>query len=100
MPDSDRVHLTRVQELGCIVCRMVLNIYSPAEIHHVLDGGRRLGHQSVLPLCPSHHRGGSDGTVDQCVSRHPYKKRFEDKYGTEAELLERVKERLYERFGD
>ena len=96
MTPAEALHLRRVQELGCIACWRT-GVYSPAEIHHVLDGGRRKGHMYVLPLCFPHHRGGSDGTGAPFVSRHPYKKRFEDTYGTEEELLSIVEERLHER---
>jgi len=53
----------RVQELGCIVCRKYLFVFSPAEIHHVREGDGKGGqrprnHLEVLPLCPSHHRNG------------------------------------------
>jgi len=92
---TERQHMDNVQSLGCIVCRR-LGVYSPAEIHHVLDGNRRRGHMYVLPLCVPHHRGGSDGVSDQFYSRHPYKKRFEHEYGSEAELLETVQELLHE----
>ena len=39
----------------------------------------------VLPLCAIHHRNGSHNPP---ISRHPNKKRFEEAYGTEEELLE------------
>lgn len=99
MNKSEALHLDRVQQLGCIAC-WIDGLYSPAEIHHLLEGGRRIGHKYVLPLCFPHHRGGFDGAGASAVSRHPYKARFESKYGTEQELLAMVEKRLYERFGD
>jgi len=95
MTRSEALHLDKVQALGCIACYQE-GVYSPAEIHHILDGNRRIGHHSVLPLCVPHHRGGSDGdSYPHAVSRHPFKRRFEDKYGTEQVLLAQVKERLH-----
>ena len=99
MTKEEERHLDRVQQLGCIVCRQV-DIYTPAEIHHILDGNRRIGHFDVLPLCFPHHRGGSDGSRDNFISRHPYKARFEQQYGPEAGLLIAGRRLLYERFGD
>ncbi len=99
MTKDEKLHLDRVQQLGCIVCRLEYKWYSPAEIHHIIDGNKRKGHFYVLPLCPSHHRGGSDGVGGQYVSRHPYKARFEDKYGQESDLLGHVQDRLRDRFG-
>jgi hypothetical protein len=58
-------------------------------VHHVLSGGRRIGHLSTLPLCdPGHHQGGQSLGM---VSRHPWKAQFEAKYGTEQELLDRLR---------
>lgn len=99
MTKDEEDHLDKVQQLGCIVC-WIEQVYSPAEIHHILDGGRRRGHKYVLPLCFPHHRGGCDGTTINFISRHPYKARFEERYGTEERLLERVSTRLHERFGN
>lgn len=93
MTHDEAQHLDRVQQLGCIAC-YIDGVYSPAEIHHVLDGNRRMGHKYVLPLCVLHHRGGGDG-VSSPVSRHPYKKRFELRYGTEEQLLLTVEARLH-----
>lgn len=75
----------RVRELGCIACYVDMHIFSNAEIHHMLSGGRRMGEMFVLGLCPPHHRGGRDD--NECVSRDHNQRRFEAKYGTEAELL-------------
>lgn len=100
MTKDEALHVSRVQEMGCIAC-WITGVYTPAEIHHVLDGNRRLGHKFVLPLCVPHHRGGSDGAgIQSFVSRHPYKKRFEERYGTEQELLQIVEDRLHERYRD
>ena len=44
----------------------------------------------VLPLCGPHHQTGGPGAP----SIHPWKARFEAKYGTQAELLAKVAELL------
>jgi hypothetical protein len=50
-------HFDRVANLGCILCKTVLDIKdTPAEIHHVFDTADRSDFL-VLPLCPAHHRG-------------------------------------------
>ena len=50
-----------------------------------------MGHLYSLPLCaPGHHRNG--GRL--MVSRHPFKSRFEMRYGTEMELLNMLQDRL------
>lgn len=73
---------------GCVVCR------SPALVHHLLSGGRRVGHLDTIPLCYLHHQSGRNDK--QVVSRHPWRKQFEQRYGTEQELLNNLR-RKYER---
>lgn len=101
MPASGYLHLRvcvnkdqkrfqdRVRALGCIVCHSE-GVDSPAEIHHLLSGSRRIGEDSVLGLCQIHHRGQIN--TAKAVSRHPWRREFEARYGTEAELLEKTME--------
>ncbi len=77
------------QEIGCIACRRAGHGYTPAEVHHLKSGGRRVSHMASIPLCHRHHRGGA-GTGD-FVSRHPFKVRLEGHYGTESELLDHAR---------
>ena len=78
-----------IRALGCIVC-LGQKVDSPAEIHHILSGSRRIGEDSVLGLCQIHHRGQINN--EEAVSRHPWRREFEARYGTEAELLEKTRE--------
>lgn len=51
-----------------------------------------MGHLYSLPLCdPGHHQGGQSLGL---VSRHPWKTRFEEKYGCELTLLNGLQRRL------
>ena len=87
---QERQWMDDVQSLGCIVCRRHGRTETPAEIHHI-DGKTKQGaHFHVLPLCYFHHRQGSDSEL--FTSRHPYKRRFEERYGPEMELLFIVEE--------
>jgi hypothetical protein len=77
-----------VQELGCVVCLKFHQVRTPAAVHHIVEGSRRLGHFYTIPLCdPGHHQ---NSPTPQKISRHPNKARFEKKYGSEYELLEYV----------
>lgn len=88
---AEQNHMDNVRQLGCIVCRS-LGLYGvAAEIHHIDGKTKPQAHMKVLPLCYEHHRMGSD---KEPISRHPYKKRFVDAYGTEESLLEKVTELL------
>jgi hypothetical protein len=58
--NEERRYLSRVAELGCLVCRRMGYPGTPAEIHHKRAGtgaGRRSSHFDAMPLCPEHHRG-------------------------------------------
>jgi len=77
---------------GCIACRLEGRPPRPTAVHHILRGGVRMGHLFTLPLCdPGHHQNGSQFGM---VSRHPWKARFEAKYGAEMELLSLMKVKL------
>lgn len=88
MTKAERAHLTRVAELGCILCLRLGTPGTPAEIHHPRkDQGiaQRAGHFDAIPLCPEHHRGntGLHGMGARAFERH---------YNvTEMELLSHVR---------
>lgn len=74
-----------IQDNGCIVCLEFMGVFTPAEIHHIEGKTKPGAHKKTLGLCYFHHRAGNDCT--EYTSRHPHKKRFEERYATEAELL-------------
>lgn len=81
--------MSAIVEHGCIACRMDGHEPRPTAVHHMLRGGQRIGHLFTLPLCdPGHHKNGEQFGF---ISRHPSKARFEQRYGTEAELLAGLK---------
>ena len=84
MTNDEKAFHRAVRDLGCIVCRQV-GAQTPAEIHHILQGGRRKGEKYVLGLCALHHRGGAN--CAEYTSRHPWRSAFEARYGTEYDLL-------------
>jgi hypothetical protein len=87
---AERLHIERVREFGCIVCRLHYNEFKPAAIHHTQGSVKPGAHMSVLPLCYDHHQGGNDDGA--FISRHPYKMRFEKAYGDESYLLKTLGE--------
>ena len=87
---AERAWMSAITELGCIACRIDGHPGTPGAVHHLLSGGRRMGHLFTICLCdPGHHQ---QGQMFGKVSRHPWKARFEAMYGTEAELLERTRD--------
>ena len=92
MKKSEKEYLEKLVEFGCVACRKVHGVYTQPAIHHIRAGmgvGQRNSTENCLPLCPSHHQTGGYG-----VAFHAGKKAFEEKYGTELELLDWLKERL------
>ena len=94
MRKREAEYLSKVADIGCIICYRAGNAGTLAEIHHIrglgLGMGVRNSHYNVLPLCPEHHRGNS--------GYHGMgRKAFERKYEvTEQELQLQVKELLNE----
>jgi hypothetical protein len=62
MSNASKRHLTRLAEIGCILCRHLGAAGTPAEIHHLREGqgaAQRGSDWTAIPLCPEHHRGAS-----------------------------------------
>lgn len=86
--------ISRILAFGCVACWLDGSPvgYRDAEVHHILRGGVRMGHLYSLPLCqPGHHRNGQHVGM---ISRHPWKARFEERYGSEQHLLNLLQGRL------
>jgi hypothetical protein len=74
-------------EIGCVACMIDGRRNTHVSIHHC-DGRTKPGcHKRVLPLCAGHHQDGTGGD-SSLIAVHPYKARFEARYGTQAELME------------
>jgi hypothetical protein len=53
---ADLSRFQALERIGCIACHMQ-DRWTASDVHHVLSGGKRKGHQYTIPLCPWHHRG-------------------------------------------
>lgn len=94
MTKAEKLHLSRVAELCCIVCRNEGLGETPAEIHHCSSGtglSVRADNFHVIPPCPIHHRQGGYG-----IAIHAGRQSWESHYGTERELLAQVLQLLGE----
>lgn len=83
---EEKAYMNAVAQLGCLICRQ------PAELHHVRNNtgiGLRPSHYNVIPLCHCHHRTNNFGHAV-----HNGVKTFEANYGTQQEMLERVRNML------
>ena len=91
MTNKEREHYDKLSSIGCIVCHLLYDVHTPAEVHHIrheAGAGRKSAYDKAIPLCPQHHRLGGYG-----VSYHAGRRAFEQAVGyTEVELLEITKE--------
>ena len=92
---AEKLMWSRLAALGCVACKKDGNFNTHVSIHHV-DGRTKPGcHQLVLPLCAGHHQDGT-GEDKTLIAVHPWKARFEARYGTQAELMDECAQLLFE----
>jgi hypothetical protein len=90
--DEKKYH-DRLCQLGCIAC-MIDGVYNPVVSIHHCDGRTKPGaHMKVLALCANHHQDGTEPGSGK-IAIHPWKKRFEDRYGTQEDLMDYCNELL------
>lgn len=88
--------IERCIRFGCVACWLDGYQPRPTAFHHIVVGGRRLGHLYGFGLRdPGHHQNGQQFGL---ISRHPFKAQFEAKYGSEFNILAlmKVKLRVYD----
>ena len=89
-------YFARVAALGCIACMMDGNPGTPPELHHPRAGagaGMKSPDADVIPLCHRHHRGTDH---PRTPSIHRDRLVFIERFGTEMQLLARVRALLGE----
>lgn len=88
--EQKRWHDLLVRVVGCAACRFGHDeLNDHCSIHHVDGRTKPNAHWYVLPLCAGHHQNGTGPTGFPGVPVHPFKAQFEQRYGTQAELLAR-----------
>lgn len=65
---------------GCVVCKKYYGLRTEPTIHHLTGAGMGLKSKEFIPLCHHHHQG-SQGI-------HTDPKLFEERFGTQEELLD------------
>ncbi|RZL40160.1 MAG: hypothetical protein EOP35_01760 [Rubrivivax sp.] len=94
---AERAWMDAITAIGCIACLIDGHPETPGAVHHLLSGGRRMGHMHTICLCdPGHHQNGQQFGK---VSRHPFKPRFEAIYGTESALLDLTQQLVQQQGG-
>lgn len=86
-PTADEARfMSAIADLGCVACRHDGWSNPDVSVHHI-DGRTKPGaHLLILPLCAGHHQDGT-GTNPTLIAVHPYKARFEARYGAQLALL-------------
>ena len=52
-----------ITQIGCIACYVMGVAGTPGAVHHLLRGGRRIGHLWTICLCdPGHHQNPPAGS--------------------------------------
>lgn len=96
--EQDR--LDAMIRLGCVACAHLKIPYADIEVHHLLSGGKRMGHWFTIPLCAGHHQGDFTRLQKELIPRKKLvaissgSKAFNKAYPTQRELWERVQKRL------
>ncbi len=93
---ADIERFAKLRAIGCVVSKIYFNRWEPAEIHHLVEGRKRLGHQFTIPLSPWFHRGipplgdmrPSEATKALGPSLALSKRDFVERFATERDLLE------------
>lgn len=74
------------QHVGCIACFKEFDARNfHVSVHHCDGRTKPNAHWLVLPLCAGHHQDGTG--LAGLIAVHPYKARFEERYGTQRELM-------------
>lgn len=97
MNRMEELRVQRMVRLGCVCCAYFDQPTPAVEVHHILDGGRRMGDWFTIPLCISHHRGGLwSVAVPQKyrVSISSGSKAFDAVFPSQMELWTMVQQRL------
>lgn len=81
--EEKRFHDALCRFVGCIACRLDDGFNDHCSVHHCDGRTKPDAHKFVLPLCGSHHQPILPGVE----SVHGNKFRFEQRYGTQRELL-------------
>jgi hypothetical protein len=91
--------MNKLKDLGCAACAELF-MWVPAEIHHILEGNKRLGHWYTIPLCSGHHRSHWFADLalvipkDKQVSIAHGRKEFLKHYSSERDMWVKVQKKL------
>jgi len=91
---TEAARMDAIKQGVCVACHQrAIPSYAP-EIHHLLSGGRRIGHMATVGLCQWHHRAviswgctGQEMREFYGPSLNEGSKTFHAEFGSDAVLL-------------
>ena len=102
MTKAERERISAMLVLGCVACASLgIPNGRHIQVHHLLEGNRRMGHNFTIPLCQQHHLGYGWNELwgvipSECqVSIADGRKAWVRVYPSERVLWERVQDRLH-----
>lgn len=103
---AEQARFDRIKSGNCMACMqrgVDVSEQGLVEVHHLLSGGRRIGHMATVGLCIWLHRNQLFWLCTHEEMREHYgpalsegSKPFRDEFGTDAELLQMQNELLGE----
>ncbi|HEY9279518.1 MAG TPA: Ref family recombination enhancement nuclease [Eoetvoesiella sp.] len=91
-PAQKLFHGQLCRHIGCIACALDGHFNDYCSVHHIDGRVKPWAHWFVLPLCAGHHQDGTG--APGLLAVHPWKTRFEVRYGTQPQLLTLCLDRL------
>ncbi len=76
----------RMSAIGCVPCTIIGIYQNPPQIHHIVKGKKRLGHDHTIAKCPWHHTG----QVPTGYSQDQVRERMGPSYAIEPEAFEHI----------
>lgn len=86
---EEKQWMDRICQVGCIVCRLTREIFTPCSPHHMEGKTKPGAHLLTIGLCSGHHQVPDNKEPKRWVSRHgDGRAAFEQAYMPETDLLE------------
>jgi Recombination enhancement, RecA-dependent nuclease len=96
---SEVERFEKLQILGCICCRQLKVNGRSGEVHHLLSGNKRRGHEYTILLCAYHHRSVTSLPKAKAIEEYgpslaDGSKPFHARFGDDQFLLDKTNELL------
>lgn len=90
---DERRFMDAIAKLGCVACKKDGVDNAHVLIHHISGRTAPGAHMLVLPLCAEHHAHDDTDPAGR-IGVHPFRARFELKYGSQMALLAEAMQKM------